>query len=187
MFNIFCLTVLNTVEKKWSPYDTISLKNKAKQKTGNLLTTIDLSSDDILKKIKNPDLSKSHGHNIINASMVKIYDDSICKPFKLIFRFCLESEIFPIEWKTTNVVPLHEMSKYYKATQPIPLLSIIEKILERLYDRMFEVFLQKITWYETINQVLDQLILALINFILSPMKFANLLMIILKSELFRHT
>ena len=56
------------------------------------------------------------------------------------------------------------------------------KIFERLlYDRIFEFF---IIWYPKINQVLDQVILVLINFSLSLMKFINPLMIILKSELY---
>ena len=45
------------------------------------------------------------------------------------------------------------------------------------------IFLQKITWYKIINQVLNQVIHLSINFFLSPIIFINLLMIILKSEL----
>ena len=57
---------------------------------------------------KNLDLNKSHGHDIISVNVLKICNDSICKPVKLIFQFCLESEM----------VPLHEKGdkQYYKTT-----------------------------------------------------------------------
>ena len=57
---------------------------------------------------KNLDLNKSHGHDIISVNVLKICNDSICKTVKLIFQFCLESEM----------VPLHEKGdkQYYKTT-----------------------------------------------------------------------
>ena len=42
-------------------------------------------------------------------SMVKICNNSICKPLRLIFHFCLESGKFPSELKKTpNVVSIHK-------------------------------------------------------------------------------
>ena len=48
---------------------------------------------------KNLDLNKSHGHDIISVNVLKICNDSICKPIKLIFQFCLESEMVPLHEK----------------------------------------------------------------------------------------
>ena len=75
--------------------------------------------------------------------MVKICDDSICKPLKLIFQSCLESGKFPSEWKKANVVPIHKKGdkQIVKNYRPISLLPITGTILERLlYDTMFEFF-----------------------------------------------
>ena len=36
--------------------------------------------------------------------MLKICDESICKPLGIIFRSCLENEKFPSEWKKANLV-----------------------------------------------------------------------------------
>ena len=83
-------------------------KKKKKTKPRESLTTIDFSNNDILKIIRNPDPNKAHGHYMISIRMVKIYDDSICKPLKLIFQSCLESGKFPSEWKKANVVPIHK-------------------------------------------------------------------------------
>ena len=74
---------------------------------------------------------------MISSRMVKICDDSVCKPLKLIFQSCLESGKFPSKWKKANMVPIHKEGdrQILKNYQPISLLSITEKILERLlYD-----------------------------------------------------
>ena len=74
---------------------------------------------------------------------VKICDDSICKPLKLIFQSCLEIGKFPSEWRKANVVPIHKKGgkQLLKNYRPISLLPITGKILERLlYDTMFEFF-----------------------------------------------
>ena len=63
------------------------------------LSTINFSTDDVLKVIRNLNPNKTHGFDIINIRMVKICDTSICRPLKLIFQSCLESGKFPTEWK----------------------------------------------------------------------------------------
>ena len=68
------------------------------QRKHKLLSTIHVTSDDILKIIKNLDPNKTHGHDMISIQMIKICDASICKPLKLIFRSCLENGKFPTEW-----------------------------------------------------------------------------------------
>ena len=107
------------------------------------LTIIDFSNNGILKIIRNLDPNKAHGHDMISIRMVKICNDSICKPLKLIFESCLESGKFPGEWKKANVVPIHKKydEQILKNYRPISLLLITKKIFEGLlYDRMFEFF-----------------------------------------------
>ena len=74
---------------------------------------------------------------MISIRMVKICDDSTCKPLKLIFQSCLESDKFPSEWKKAHVVLIHKKGdkQILKSYRPLSLLPIIGKILERLlYD-----------------------------------------------------
>ena len=47
------------------------------------LSTINFSTDDILKSIKIIDPKKVCGQDIISIQMIKIYDTSICRPLKL--------------------------------------------------------------------------------------------------------
>ena len=56
------------------------------QKTLESLTTIDFPNNDFLKIIRNLDPNKPYGHDIISIRMVKMCDDSTCKPLKLIFQ-----------------------------------------------------------------------------------------------------
>ena len=47
------------------------------RKTHESLSTIDFSTDDILKIIRNLDPNKVHGHDMISIRMIKICDTSI--------------------------------------------------------------------------------------------------------------
>ena len=38
--------------------------------------------------------------------MLKICDESICKPLGIIFQSCLENGKFPSEWKKAHLVPV---------------------------------------------------------------------------------
>ena len=137
MFNNFFIDQCSILRNKSELPATLSKKMRES------LTTIDFSNKDILKIIRNLDPNKAHGHDMIIIRMVKICDDFICKPLKLIFQSCLESGKFPSEWKKTNVVPIHKKGdkQILKNYRPISLLPITGKIFERLlYDRMFEFF-----------------------------------------------
>ena len=76
-------------------------------KTDKFLSNITFSSNDILKIIQNLDSEKAHGFDRISIRMLKICESSICKPLEIILKSCLESGIFPLEWKKANVVPVH--------------------------------------------------------------------------------
>ena len=77
-------------------------------KTDKFLSNMTFSSDDILKIIQNLDSEKAHGYDRISIRMLKISGSSICKPLEVIFKSCLESEIFPLEWEKANVVSVHK-------------------------------------------------------------------------------
>ena len=111
-----------------SPYlslsTSLSQKKKKQKKTRESLTTIDFSNNDILKIIRNLDPNKAHGHDMISIRMVKICDDFICKPLKLMFQSCSESDKFTSKWKKAIVVPIHKRGdkQILKNCRPISLL-----------------------------------------------------------------
>ena len=67
----------------------------------NSLTLIRFTNDDIVKP-KKPKNLKTHGHDMISIQVVKLSDASLCKPLELIFKSCLESGKFPLEWKKAS-------------------------------------------------------------------------------------
>ena len=77
-------------------------------KTHESQSTINFSTDDILKIIRNLDPNKAHRHDMISIRMIKICHASIYSPIKLIFQTALESGKFPNEWKNANVVPVQK-------------------------------------------------------------------------------
>ena len=107
------------------------------------MSTIRFTSDDILKIIKKFDPNKAHGHDMISIRMVKLCDVCLCKPLELIFKSCLESRKFPLEWKKINVVSAHKKGdkQIVENYRPTSLLPITGKTFERiLYSNMFEFF-----------------------------------------------
>ena len=76
--------------------------------------------------------------------MLKVCGPSIYKPL-IIFNQCLETGVFPSEWKKGNIVPIHKKGdkQTLKNYRPVPLLLICGKILERLmFNEMFEFFIE---------------------------------------------
>ena len=91
------------------------LSTDSLQRTNNCLSTISFTkvNYDIVKIIKNLDLNKVHGHDMTIIRMLKIFESILM----LIFKSCIESEIFSIKWKKANVVPVHKkILKKYKKT-----------------------------------------------------------------------
>ena len=77
--------------------------------------------------------------------MLKICGDSICRPLNIIFRTCLRTGKFPLEWKKANIVPIHKKGdkQPVKNYRPVSLLPICGKIFERLlYNEMLDFFLE---------------------------------------------
>ena len=109
------------------------------------MNNINFSESDILKVIRNLDPNKAHGHDEISIRMLQICDKTICKPLYLIFSSCMESDIFPSQWKMANVVPAYKRDdkQNVKNYRPVSLLPIFGKVFERLiYNEMYSFFIE---------------------------------------------
>ena len=107
------------------------------------LSTCHFAKEDILRIINNLDPNKAHGHDEISIRMLKICGDSICRPLNIIFKTCLRTGKFPLEWKKANIVPIHKKGdkQAVKNYRPVSLLPICGKIFERLlYNEMLNFF-----------------------------------------------
>ena len=99
--------------------------------SNNRLSSVTFSQEDIAKIIQNLHLGKVHGHDNISIRMLKICGSAICEPLAIIFKQCVDTGIFPSEWKKGNIVSIHK--KGYKQTlqnyRPVFLFHICGKIL----------------------------------------------------------
>ena len=102
--------------------------------TDKRLSTIKFVDTDILKIIRNLNPNKAHGHDKLSIRMLKICDNSICRPLELIFNDCLANGIVPSVWKKGNIVPVHKKNDKQRLNnyRPISLLPIRSKIFERI-------------------------------------------------------
>ena len=84
--------------------------------------------------IRKLDPSKAHGHYKTSIRMFKLSDKAICKPLYMIFTSCLETGVFPLDWKKANVVPIRkkESTQLVENYRPVSLLPICGKIFEGL-------------------------------------------------------
>ena len=108
--------------------------------TASQLREFVISEEKILRIIRNLNPNKAHGWDEISVRMIKMRDNSLIIPLKLIFQNCLRHGIFPETWKRANVVPVHKKNeKNLKENyRPISLLPIFSKILEKLiYESLY--------------------------------------------------
>ena len=82
--------------------------NKTTKKS---ISSITFNRNDIATIIRSLDPNKAHGYDMISIRMLKICDNSACKPFELIFQSCIKHGKFPNECKMANVVPVHTKSE----------------------------------------------------------------------------
>ena len=54
------------------------------------------------------DSEKAHCHDRISIQMVEICRLSICKPLDIIFKLCIESGLFPLEWEKAHAASVHK-------------------------------------------------------------------------------
>ena len=113
--------------------------------TDNHLSFVSFSHDKISKVIQNLNPNKAHGRDNISIRIVKVCGPTIYKPLEIIFNQCLETGVFPSEWKKGNIAPIHKKGdkQMVQNYRPVSLLPICGKILERLmFNEMFEFFIE---------------------------------------------
>ena len=74
-------------------------------KTNKRISSINFSSSDLSKIIKELNPNKAHGHDNISIRMIQICGESIIFPLKLIFETAIRSSCFPQSWKKGQQKP----------------------------------------------------------------------------------
>ena len=61
---------------------------------------------------------------MLSIQMIKLCENSICKPLSITFNDCLKEGKFPSELKKAHVVPVHKKGDCLKNYRPISVLPI---------------------------------------------------------------
>ena len=132
--------------KQCSPLiNNSKIPSECSRKSNESLSSITFEINDIEKIIKILDPNKSDGRDMLSIRMLKLCGQSIYKSLNLIFKSCLETGQFPLDWKKANVASVFkkDYNQLLKNYRPISLLPIIGKIFERLlYNLMFQFFIR---------------------------------------------
>ena len=126
-----------------TPIKNSSVLPPLKYRTNKRLKSFSVSEKNILLIIKALNASKAHGYDNLSIKMIKLCEESITVPLKIIFEESLKYGVFPEIWKKANVVPVHkkEDKTLIKNYRPISLLPIFGKIFERvIYNSIFNYF-----------------------------------------------
>ena len=105
----------------------------------------EIKESEIEHEIDKLDNKKSSGHDDISAKFLKLCKPAVIKPLVLIFNQSILTGEYPSELKIAKVIPLFKkgaktlVSNY----RPISLLSIINKIFEKLIYKRLSKFLIK--------------------------------------------
>ena len=104
-----------------------------------------ITSSEIEDEISNLNVSKATGPFSIPACLLKLLKSCVSKPLEIIYNFSFSSGCVPDHFKLANVIPIHKkdsatsMNNY----RPISLLSIFNKILEKLMYKRLISFIQR--------------------------------------------
>ena len=139
---------------KSTPINDSSLPSSFVFYSKSRFSSLNIIEDNILKIVRALNINKAHGHHERSVRIIKICDEAIAKP--LAYYNCIEKDIFPDIWKTSNIVPVYKTGdkQIIDNYRLISLLPICGEILEKtLFNSMN--FLKKIIFSVNVSQVSD--------------------------------
>ena len=109
------------------------------------ITDIDFTEQDIIDAIDELKNTLSSGPDGLAAIFLKKCKTSLSKPLYYLWRKCLDQGITPCKLKDAHIIPIHkggsmdDLNNY----RPISLLSIFDKLIEKLMHKQLYEFLEK--------------------------------------------
>ena len=109
----------------------------------NVLDTVEITEDLVMKKLSALKVDKSQGPDGINPRILKECRSSIAKPLYIIFKKSLESGQLPSDFKNANISPIFKKRNRNSPEnfRPVSITSVPCKILESIIrDNMTQHF-----------------------------------------------
>jgi hypothetical protein len=116
--------------------DNSSRDKSAEESAWDCMSTIQITCEDILSKVKLIDVNKGAGPDHIPPSFVKHCGKELCTPLCIIFNKSLTNGVFPDRWKTAHVIPIFKSGDRSRCDnyRPISILSYFAKLFESLVN-----------------------------------------------------
>ena len=100
--------------------------------TGETLTSISISEDEVYKKLVSLSKYKSSGPDGIHPCVLKSTAASVSEPLALIYNTSLKDGKLPSAWKASHVVPVHKIGSKVDVRNYRPMSTVPCKVLESL-------------------------------------------------------
>ena len=140
--NDFFVNVGPNTEKSIPHNPVVKPENYLKNKNEFNFVIEDITEDEVMEIIKQCEI-KSTGPQSIPVNLLKLIPDLIISPLLKIINNSFSSGIFPDALKISKVIPIHkgESTQELNNYRPISLLSIFDKIIEKLMHKRLYNFL----------------------------------------------
>ena len=104
----------------------------------------DLQIPEILKAIKNLKTNKSPGLDCVLGEMLKVNSTLIAPFLQILFNQIFKSNVFPIEWGKSVIVPLHKKNNPNNCDnyRPISLTSLVSKVYTSILNNRLSDFIE---------------------------------------------
>jgi hypothetical protein len=104
-----------------------------------------VSNVEVQKELKMLKRNKSAGIDNLPPNLLRDCAEAVSPHLSHLINLSLSEGIFPDEWKTAKVVPIHKSGKREMAGnyRPISLLPIVSKLMEKVVHRQLITFLEK--------------------------------------------
>ena len=127
--------LLNQYFKKvFTDEDLQKIPNAKKKRIENTLKDIEITQEEVLKRLKALNQNKSPGPDNIHPRILKELSHELSLPLTLIFKKSLENGNLPKSWKDGHIMPIFKKGNKHKVEnyRPVCLTSICCKILESI-------------------------------------------------------
>ena len=134
--DVFCKTF---AEKCHLP-DADDLAPNLDQSTTASIDSITFKPKAVHRLLKQLSPDKATGPDEIPARILKECSAELASPLCRLFHLCFSQGVFPSQWKTARVTPIHKRDSKSDPTKyrPISLLSIISKVMEAAVNQQLQ-------------------------------------------------
>lgn len=146
-FNNFFINIAENIKEPVDPSSHDKLKEYCNEKIPeNVVFDMPLiTTDKVMKSLKNLDVRKSTGMDEIGPRLLKMASPFIAESLTYICNLSIRSSSFPEKWKEAKVKPLHKggSSNDLINFRPVSILPVLSKLFEKHAHESLMNFLEK--------------------------------------------